>query len=241
MTTPKKIPVIADHKGGRKDGCKGGRRGDRLSPEEILSLLAKHYPDAKCALQYKTPFQLLIATILSAQSTDKQINKITPALFKRYKNAKDFAKADIKELENLIRSSGFFHNKAKSIKVASTQILNEFNSKVPDNMDDLVQLRGVARKTANVVLFNAFGKNEGIAVDTHVQRLAQRLGLSKSKDPKKIELDLMKIFPKNKWGMLTHYLIAHGRAICSARKPECGRCFLAKECQYAETTLNNNC
>jgi endonuclease III len=201
-----------------------------LSPKKTYAIFVKHYPDVKCALHHKTPLQLLVATILSAQSTDKQINKLTPALFRKYKNAKDFAGANIKELEHYVHSSGFFRNKAKNIIAASKMLLNDFQGVVPDSMDDLIKLPGVARKTANVVLFNAFGKNEGIAVDTHVERLSQRLGFTEQKDPKKIEAELMELFPRNIWGMLTHYLIEHGRNVCTARKPKCGQCFLAKDC-----------
>ncbi len=197
---------------------------------KIFKTLSKTYPDAHCALNYDTPFQLLIATILSAQSTDKQINKLTPELFSKYKNPSDFAKAKQIDVETLVHSSGFFRNKAKNIIAASKMIERDFADVMPKNMDDLIKLPGVARKTANVVLFNAYGINEGIAVDTHVMRLSKRLSVTKKQDPKDIEKDLMLLFPQKSWGMVTHYLIDHGRAICEAKKPKCNICEIAKYC-----------
>lgn len=203
---------------------------DILHAKKIFDVLAKTYPDAKTALKYKNSFELMVATILSAQSTDKQINKLTPALFARFKTPKDLATAQIKEIETLVRSSGFFRNKAKNIKKASQELIKSFGGKMPQTMDKLVTLPGVARKTANVILFNAFGKNEGIAVDTHVRRLSRRLGLTKNDNPEKIEIDLMALYPKNVWGKLTHILIAHGRAVCIAKNPKCCKCIVAKLC-----------
>lgn len=202
------------------------------SPGKIIDILSKTYPKAGIALTYKTPFQLLVAVMLSAQSTDKQINRLSPALFKRFRTAKDFAGVDIKELEKYIYSSGFFRAKARNIKAAAQKLLAEYKGVVPDTMEELIKLPGVARKTANVVLFNAFKKNEGLAVDTHVKRLSQRLGLSKHDDPVKIEQDLMKLFPKKIWGKITYLLIEHGRNICGAKSPKCNICPVKKLCPW---------
>lgn len=199
----------------------------------VWSLLNEAYPDAHCALTHKNPFQLLVATILSAQCTDKRVNMVTPALFKAYPDAGAFAKADIGELEALIRLTGFFRNKAKNIKASAERIISDYLGRVPDTMEDLVTLPGVARKTANVVLFNAFGKNLGVVVDTHVGRTSQRLGLSGSRDPNKIEKDLMKLFPQKNWGMLGHYLVELGRDVCKAPKPNCALCKLNAICPSA--------
>src|SRR4030066_341746 len=179
-------------------------------------LLEKEYSDAEIALEYTNPLQLLIATILSAQATDEQINAITPKLFKKYKTPEDYANADLTSLEQDIKSSGFYHNKAKNIKNCAKTLVEKFHSKVPKTMDELLELPGVGRKTANIVLANAFGVVEGVAVDTHVGRLSQRLGLSENDDPNKIEADLMKIVPKDKWMRITDLLIFHGRRVCTA-------------------------
>src|SRR3990172_2656242 len=208
-----------------------------LEPKEraskVIDLLEKEHRDAKIALHYSNPLQLLVATILSAQATDEQINAITPKLFKKYKVAEDFANADLKELEQYIKSSGFYHNKAKNIKNCCKSLVEKFHSKVPKTMNELIELPGVGRKTANIVLANAFGVVEGVAVDTHVGRLAQRLGLSENGDPKKIEADLMKIVPKDKWMRITDLLIFHGRRVCTAKKPNCAGCVLNKICPCA--------
>jgi endonuclease-3 len=204
-----------------------------LRAEQIYTRLQAAYPDAKCALDHENPLQLLIATILSAQSTDKMINTITPALFKRYKTARDFAEADIAELEVMIKSSGFFRNKAKSIKAATQVIVSEFGGKVPETMEELLTLQGVARKTANVVLGVAYGKAEGVVVDTHVQRLSRRLDFTKEERPDKIEQDLMQLFPREKWILLSHLLIHHGRAKCAALRPKCTECPIEDLC-YSE-------
>lgn len=198
--------------------------------KKILAVLKKEYPGAKTALLHKNPFELLIATILSAQCTDERVNKVTPVLFKKYPDPKSLAYADIKDIEKIIKSTGFYHAKAKSIKEASKMIYEKFNSKVPDNMDDLLKLKGVARKTANVVLSNAYGKNEGIVVDTHVKRLAYRIGLTENSDPVKIERDLMQLFEKRDWGFISNALILHGRKICMARKPLCEKCSIEIYC-----------
>ncbi|MBN1478483.1 endonuclease III [Candidatus Sumerlaeota bacterium] len=186
--------------------------------------LAKAFPDADCALDWKTPLQLLIATILSAQCTDARVNQVTPALFERYPTARAFAEADMDELREMIRSTGFFNNKAKAIQAACSQIVDEFGGEVPDSMEQLLKLRGVARKTANVVLGTAFGKNEGIVVDTHVIRLAHRMGLSAQRDADKIERDLMEQIPRQEWTAFAHRMVLHGRKWCTARRPDCETC-----------------
>jgi len=200
---------------------------------KVIELLEREYSEAEIALEYTNPLQLLIATILSAQAADEQINAITPKLFKKYKTAEDYASADLTELEQYIKSSGFYHNKAKNIKNCCKTLVEKFHSKVPKTMTELLDLPGVGRKTANIVLANAFGVVEGVAVDTHVGRLAQRLGLSESGDPKKIEADLMKIVPKDKWMRITDLLIFHGRKVCTAKKPNCAGCVLNKICPCA--------
>jgi endonuclease-3 len=197
---------------------------------EIYNRLAKHYPDAHCALDFTSPFQLLVATILSAQCTDKRVNMVTPALFKRYRTPAALAAANPEELEELIKSTGFFRNKTKSLIGMSTAVAEQHGGRVPDELDVLVKLPGVGRKTANVVLGNAYDKNEGVVVDTHVARVAGRLGLTKETDPVKIEQDLMRLFPRDRWTMLAHLLIEHGRTICEARRPKCEICFLNDLC-----------
>jgi len=208
-------------------------RRQRATPErarEIYDRLAAHYPDAHCALDYKTPYQLLVATILSAQCTDKRVNMVTPALFKRYRTPASMADADPAELEEMIKSTGFFRNKAKSLLGMSRALVERHRGKVPDQLDELVTLPGVGRKTANVVLGNAFDRNEGVVVDTHVARLSQRLGLTRQTDPVKIERDLMRLVPRERWTMLAHLLIEHGRRTCVARRPRCEECFLNDIC-----------
>lgn len=198
--------------------------------ERIYRQLARLYPDAKCALDHRNAYELLVATILSAQCTDTRVNMVTPDLFKRYPNAKALAQANPPELEQAIRSTGFYRNKAKTLLGSARLLVQKHAGQVPNTMEELLELPGVARKTANVVLGNAFGKNEGVVVDTHVSRLAQRLGLSPHIDPKKIEQDLMALFPRPQWTMLGHLLIFHGRRVCFARKPLCSQCALAKDC-----------
>jgi len=203
--------------------------------EKIFPLLKKAYPDAKIALVHKGPVQLLVATIMSAQCTDVRVNIVTKDLFKKYKNVRAFADCDLGELEEDIRSTGFYRNKAKNIKEACTAIVEDFGGEVPGTMKELVSLSGVGRKTANVLLGNAFD-TPGITCDTHVIRLSRRLGLSVSSDPVKLEHDLMEIVPKKKWGgwtMFSHLLIFHGRNICKARKPNCDNCPVAKHCPSA--------
>lgn len=203
--------------------------------EKIIKLLEKEYPNAKTALNFTNPLEILLATILSAQTTDVTVNIVTKTLFKKYHNAEDYATADIKELEQDIHSTGFYHNKAKNLQKCCQLLIEKFHSEVPKTMDELLELPGVARKTANIVLFNAYGITAGIAVDTHVTRLSQRLGLTEQKDQNKIEKDLMQITPKEKWMPLTDLLIFHGRQICMARKPKCELCVLNKICPSAFT------
>ncbi|PMP63411.1 MAG: endonuclease III [Caldimicrobium thiodismutans] len=200
--------------------------------KEIIRRLKEAYPEAKIALNFKNPLQLLVATILSAQCTDERVNKVTAELFEKYKTAKDFAEAPLEELANAIKSTGFYQQKAKYIKEACKIIVEKYGGEVPRSMDELLELPGVARKTANIVLSNAYGIVEGIPVDTHVSRLSQRLGLVKSKDPVKIERELMEIVPKEEWFSFPYLLQAHGRAICTARKPKCEECFLKDLCDY---------
>src|SRR5881398_2752497 len=192
--------------------------------KQLIKAWPKVYPDAHTELDFRNPLQLLVATILSAQCTDKRVNMVTPGLFKKYRTAKDYANAPQTELENAIKSTGFFRSKAKSIRGAMREIAEEHNGKVLDTMEELRALPGVGRKTANVVLGNAFGKNEGIVVDTHEVRLSQRLGLTKQKDPEKIERDLIGLVPRKHWTNWSHWLIWHGRRRCFARKPDCANC-----------------
>ena len=204
---------------------------------QLLKAWPKIYPDAHTELNFKNPLELLIATILSAQCTDKRVNMVTPALFKKYRSAKDYANAPQTELENAIKSTGFFRNKTKSIRAATSRIATKFGGKVPDSMEKLRELPGVGRKTANVVLGNAFGINEGIVVDTHVIRLSQRLSLTKEKDPEKIEQDLMKLIPREHWTDWSHWLIWHGRRRCFARRPDCANCEAFRLCPSGRVFL----
>src|SRR3954469_14368252 len=202
----------------------------RERASELVQVLPEVYPGAHTELTFKTPLELLVATILSAQCTDKRVNMVTPALFKRYRRAADYANAPQAELEKAIQSTGFFRNKAKSIRAAAAVIVEKFHGRVPDSMEKLRQLPGVGRKTANVVLGNAFHKDEGIVVDTHVMRVSQRLRLTKNTDPEKIEQDLMKLVPKKHWTQWSHWLIWHGRRRCYARKPDCTQCEVLRLC-----------
>lgn len=197
---------------------------------EIIRLLKDEYPISRTALRYETPHQMLVATILSAQCTDVRVNMVTEELFRKYKGINEFAEADLQELEQDIRSTGFYRQKAKNIKNSSIAILENFSGKVPGTMEELITLPGVARKTANVVLSSAYDITEGIAVDTHVKRLSFRLGLTRHTNPDKIEQDLMKLAPKGEWSDLSYRLILHGRAVCGARKPEHGICMLQHLC-----------
>ena len=191
---------------------------------KFVEILKKTYPDATCSLDFETPFQMVIAVMLSAQCTDERVNKTTPTLFKRCKTIQDFANIDINELEKIIHPCGFYKNKAKNIKLCAKQILENFEGKVPDNMEDLQSLAGVGRKSANVVMLEAFNKPQGIAVDTHAKRVSNLIGLSNESDPVKIELDLLKIFPKKYLKDINHLFVWHGRNTCVARKPKCDSC-----------------
>lgn len=206
---------------------------------EIIKILRKTYPQSRSALYHRTPFEILIATILSAQCTDERVNKITPGLFNKYKSVYDFSKVKQSILEQEIRSAGFYKNKAKNIIAASKKIVKDFSGKVPCSMEGLVSLPGVGRKTANIVLSSGFKKVEGIAVDTHVGRLSKRLGLSEEDDPEKIEKDLMKIVPKKDWLDFNYMLVNHGRAICNARKPLCYDCVINRLCPFRVTVTNS--
>jgi len=204
---------------------------------QILRRLDAAYPDATCALHHNNPFELLIATILSAQCTDKRVNEVTPGLFAKYPTPLDFAAARQEVLANDIRSTGFFNNKAKSIIGAAKRVVNDFGGVVPRTMEEMLTIPGAARKTANVVLGTAYGIASGVVVDTHVQRLSARLDLTKAKDPVKIEQDLIKILPKERWILFSHQLIMHGRAICVARTPKCAECTLETLCYSKDKTL----
>lgn len=197
---------------------------------EIIKRLKKEYTAPKTALNFNSPFELLVATVLSAQTTDVLVNKVTESLFKKHKSIKDYASVPLETLQNEVSSVNFYRNKSRNIQAAAKMIIENFNSAVPKTMEELTSLPGVARKTANIILFNAFGLNEGIAVDTHVKRLAQRLGLTKNEDPDKIERDLMALALQKEWGNLTHLLISHGRSICQAKKPKHQECVLYDIC-----------
>lgn len=202
--------------------------------EELIARLKEEYPDAHCALDHRSAFELLVATILSAQCTDKRVNMVTPALFEKYPEPSDYARAPRTEIEEMIRSTGFYRNKAKSLKGLGQALDEEHDGRVPKTLDELVRLPGVGRKTANVVLGNAFGIDEGIVVDTHVGRLSRRLALTQEKDAVKVERDLMRLVPKEHWTLWAHLLIYHGRQICASRKPDCEHCVLADLCPSAE-------
>ncbi len=204
------------------------KKNDAINFVEILK---KTYPDATCSLDFETPFQMVVAVMLSAQCTDERVNKTTPALFERCKTIQDFADIDIKELEDIIHPCGFYKNKAKNIKLCAKQVLENFGGEVPDNMEDLQSLAGVGRKSANVVMLEAFNKPQGIAVDTHAKRISNLIGLSKESDPSKIEQDLIKIFPKEYLKDINHLFIWHGRNICTARNPKCVDCPIKEYCK----------
>ncbi len=200
--------------------------------DEFIQILNKTYPDATCSLDFKQPFELVVAVVLSAQCTDERVNKITPALFDRCKTISDFATIPVSELEDFIHSCGFYKNKAKNIKLCANQIIEKYNSEVPNNMDDLLTLAGVGRKSANVILLEVFNTPIGIAVDTHVKRISGLIGLSKNTDPEKIEQDLLKIFPKKYLKDINHLLVFHGRRTCIARNPNCANCTISHMCKH---------
>lgn len=203
----------------------------------ILPILKRTYPDAKCSLDHRTPLELIVATILSAQSTDERVNIVTKSLFKKYRTAADYARVPQEELERDIHSTGFYRNKAKSLRAMAAALIERHGGKVPQTMDELTALAGVGRKTANVVLGNAFCQNIGVVVDTHVTRVSGRLGLTKNKDAEKIEQDLMPIVPQNDWALFSHLLIFHGRSICQARNPRCEECPIRQHCPSAEVFI----
>lgn len=207
--------------------------------KKVLAGLNREHADAKCALHYRTSFQLLVATILSAQCTDERVNKVTPELFQKYPSALDFARAQVKTLEQDIRSTGFYKNKAKAIQSSAQKICEKFQGRVPDKLEDLVELHGIGRKTANVVLGNAYGI-PGITVDTHLKRVSFRLGLTRQTDPVKIEFELMKIIPRNRWTSFSHRMIFHGRRICFARNPDCPQCPFDRFCPKRGVTQKAN-
>jgi endonuclease-3 len=205
----------------------------------ILALLDRYYPEAHVTLNFTNPLELLVATVLSAQCTDVRVNQVTPALFKRYPTAKDYAAAPLAELEDMIRPTGFYHNKAKSLKALCQALVEGYGGEVPASLEELVKLPGVGRKTANVILGNAFGV-PGIVVDTHLGRVAQRLGLTREKDPVKIEFDLMALIPKDRWVKFSHQMIWHGRQICESRRPKCAQCPLLPHCDAGPKFLKGS-
>ena len=201
---------------------------------KVIEILKEYYPDATCSLDFETPFQMVVATILSAQCTDERVNKTTPSLFSKYSTPEDFVKIDIKELENLIHPCGFYKNKAKNIKACSQKLIDDFDGIVPSTYEELMSLPGVGRKTANVVMLEAFGIAEGIAVDTHAKRISNLIGFSSESDPIKIEQDLLKIIPQKMLGDVNHLLVWHGRKTCIARNPKCNICPIKKYCKFAQ-------
>ena len=205
---------------------------NKKNATEIVEILKRTYPDAKCSLDFKTPFEMVVAVMLSAQCTDERVNKTTPTLFTRCKTIEDFANIDLKELKEIIHPCGFYQNKAKNIKKCAKQVLENFKGTVPDNMDDLLTLAGVGRKSANVILLEVYGIANGIAVDTHAKRIANLMGLSSEKEPSKIEQDLVKFFPKNTLKDINHLFIWHGRNTCVARNPKCNSCPLKIYCDF---------
>jgi endonuclease-3 len=233
-----KTPVVAA--AGRRPGVTWGqvrresRRAKRQRTEEILARLHREYPDSQTALHHRNAYELLVATILSAQCTDKRVNEVTPALFRRFPTPRELAGASLAELEELVRTTGFYHNKSRALLGLGQALVAEHGGEVPADMEQLRQLPGVGRKTANVVLGSAFGLNVGVVVDTHVQRLSRRLGLTDESDPEKIERDLMALVPQRDWTEWSHLLIAHGRKICQARRPLCASCVVADLCPSAE-------
>ena len=210
---------------------------NKIDVNNFVNILKNTYPDATCSLDFNTPFQMVVAVMLSAQCTDERVNKTTPALFEKCKTIEDFANIDLHELEQIIHPCGFYKNKAKNIKLCAKQILENFDGKVPKTMDELLTLAGVGRKSANVILLEAFGIANGIAVDTHAKRISNRLGLSSENDPEKIEQDLLKIFSKQHLKEINHLFVWHGRNTCDSRKPRCEQCSVKDYCKYYESNL----
>jgi endonuclease III len=234
------LATQAERRRGRRPGItpaqarRESARARRQRTGEILARLCREHPDAHTALAHRDAFELLVATILSAQCTDKRVNEVTPALFRRFPTPRDLAGASLAELEELVRTTGFYHNKARALLGLGQALVTEHGGKVPASMEELRRLPGVGRKTANVVLGNAFGQNVGVVVDTHVQRLSRRLGLTAETDPEKIERDLMDLVPQRDWTLWSNLLIAHGRKVCQARRPLCASCVVADLCPSAE-------
>src|SRR5580704_14818138 len=239
-----KAPIKKPKKPGAKKAIKAGKpRRNPLAPERISALLerlAQAYPNAQCALHHRNAWELLVATILSAQCTDARVNMVTPSLFRKFPSPAAFAQASLPAIEEEIRSTGFYHNKAKSISGAARRLVSEFGGKVPQTMEELLTLPGVARKTGNVVLGVAFGKAVGVVVDTHVLRLSKRLELTKATEPVPVEKDLMKIIPQDHWIAFSHEMIHHGRQVCIARKPRCVDCTLEPLCNAADKTWSSH-
>jgi endonuclease III len=235
------LAARTERRSGRRPGItpaqarRESARARRQRTGEILARLRREHPDAHTALDHRDAFELLVATILSAQCTDKRVNEVTPALFRRFPTPRDLAGASLAELEELVRTTGFYHNKARALLGLGQALVTEHGGKVPASMEELRRLPGVGRKTANVVLGNAFGQNVGVVVDTHVQRLSRRLGLTAETDPEKIERDLMDLVPQRDWTLWSNLLIAHGRKVCQARRPLCASCVVADLCPSAET------
>ena len=237
--------------GAGKDGSKPAAAKPRSKPKavaktvgelkeragRIVAKLLEEYPDAHCALDHRNPYELLVATILSAQCTDARVNMVTPALFARYPDARALADANPEELESMIRSTGFFRNKTKSLLGMAAAVVADHGGEIPRTMDELRVLAGVGRKTANVVLGNAFGLNEGVVVDTHVSRLTQLMGLTREKDPEKIERDLIELVPRDQWTIVSHLLISHGRQVCIARRPKCEVCVVVGDCEFGRKAM----
>lgn len=241
ISKPSAAPRAKPSKSAAAPARKPPKGYDPVAPErvtEILRILNETYPNVKCALLHNNAWELLVATILSAQCTDARVNMVTPGLFKKYPTPKHFAALEPEELEPDIRTTGFFRNKSKSVVGAAREVVDNFGGKVPEDMDQLLTLPGVARKTANVVLGSWFGRAEGVVVDTHVHRISRRLELTKENDPGKIEQDLIKILPREKWIDFSHQIIHHGRAICVARTPRCAECPLEKLCHAADKTYS---
>ena len=230
-STTKREPAAAAAR--RKGGGREAQAARAARAHKVFARLRAEYPAARCALDHHDPLELLVATILSAQCTDVRVNQVTPELFRRCPTAADYAAIPPPELEELIRSTGFFRSKAKSLRGLGKALVEQHGGRVPDRMEELTKLPGVGRKTANVVLGNGFGRNEGIVVDTHVARLAARLRFTRETDPVKIERDLMPLFPRDDWTLLAHLLIFHGRAVCKAPRPRCGECVIAELCPSA--------
>jgi endonuclease-3 len=241
MSTNKKLNKLIPKKQPAPRNDARARRGD-LAPDRVAAILHgldEAYPEVECALTHSSPWELLVATILSAQCTDVRVNMVTPELFRRFPTPAAMAKATLPQLEALIRTTGFFRNKAKSIKGAAQKVLSEFGGKVPETLAELITIPGAARKTANVVLGVCFGKAEGVVVDTHVYRIARRLGLAKGDTPQKVEQELMRVIPQDRWIAFSHQLIHHGRQICDARKPKCDCCNLEQLCHAKDKTWSS--